>query len=58
MGHTPAGYRNLWALTVLSLLRLRPMHPYEISTTLRSRGKVSPSRRTWRGRSGCLRWRP
>ncbi len=31
--------RNPLALAVLSCLRERPMHPYEISTTLRSRGK-------------------
>jgi DNA-binding PadR family transcriptional regulator len=30
---------NLLALAVLSCLTERPMHPYEISTTLRSRGK-------------------
>lgn len=30
---------NPLALAVLSCLRERPMHPYEISTTLRSRGK-------------------
>jgi DNA-binding PadR family transcriptional regulator len=30
---------NLLALAVLSCLSERPMHPYEISTTLRSRGK-------------------
>src|SRR5947209_11951103 len=35
MGHSPAGYRNLWALTVLSLLRLRPMHPYELQRFIR-----------------------
>jgi DNA-binding PadR family transcriptional regulator len=32
---------NLLALAVLSCLGERPMHPYEISTTLRSRGKES-----------------
>lgn len=31
--------RNPLALAVLSCLMERPMHPYEISTTLRSRGK-------------------
>ncbi len=31
--------RNLLALAILSCLSERPMHPYEISTTLRSRGK-------------------
>ena len=30
---------NPLALAVLSCLNERPMHPYEISTTLRSRGK-------------------
>ena len=30
---------NLLALAVLSCLSERPMHPYEISTTLRTRGK-------------------
>src|ERR1700756_4025683 len=30
---------NPLALAVLSCLSERPMHPYEISTTLRSRGK-------------------
>jgi DNA-binding PadR family transcriptional regulator len=30
---------NLLALAVLSCVSERPMHPYEISTTLRSRGK-------------------
>src|SRR5947209_1115579 len=35
MGHSPAGYRNLWALTVLALLRLRPMHPYEMQRLIR-----------------------
>ncbi len=28
-------YRNLWALTVLCLLRLRPMHPYEMQRLIR-----------------------
>jgi DNA-binding PadR family transcriptional regulator len=32
---------NLLALAVLSSLGERPMHPYEISTTLRTRGKES-----------------
>jgi DNA-binding PadR family transcriptional regulator len=32
---------NPLALAVLSCLNERPMHPYEISTTLRSRGKES-----------------
>src|SRR6516164_2293319 len=28
-------YRNLWALTVLCLLRWRPMHPYEMQRLIR-----------------------
>src|SRR5262249_15539953 len=28
-------YRNLWSLTVLCLLRVRPMHPYEIQRLIR-----------------------
>jgi DNA-binding PadR family transcriptional regulator len=32
-------FRNLLALAVLSCLNERPMHPYEISQTLRHRGK-------------------
>jgi DNA-binding PadR family transcriptional regulator len=28
-------YRNLWALTVLCLLRQRPMHPYEMQRLIR-----------------------
>jgi DNA-binding PadR family transcriptional regulator len=28
-------HRNLWSLTVLCLLRLRPMHPYEIQRLIR-----------------------
>jgi hypothetical protein len=30
---------SLWDLAVLCFLRERPMHPYEMSTTLRERGK-------------------
>jgi DNA-binding PadR family transcriptional regulator len=30
-------YRNLWALTVLCLLRERPMHPYEMQRLIRQR---------------------
>ncbi len=29
------GHRNLWSLTVLCLLRLRPMHPYEMLRLIR-----------------------
>src|SRR3954468_14889259 len=32
-------FRNPWALALLGCLTERPMHPYEISTTLRTRGK-------------------
>jgi DNA-binding PadR family transcriptional regulator len=32
-------HRNLWALTVLSLLRERPMHPYEMQRLIRQRHK-------------------
>ena len=32
-------FSNLLALAVLSCLNERPMHPYEISQTLRQRGK-------------------
>jgi DNA-binding PadR family transcriptional regulator len=32
-------YRNLWALTVLCLLRERPMHPYELQRLIRERKK-------------------
>ena len=32
-------YRNLWALTVLCLLRERPMHPYEMQRLIRQRHK-------------------
>jgi DNA-binding PadR family transcriptional regulator len=32
-------HRNLWALTVLCLLRERPMHPYEMQRHIRQRHK-------------------
>jgi DNA-binding PadR family transcriptional regulator len=32
--------RNLWALTVLSLLRERPMHPYEMQRQIQMRHKA------------------
>jgi DNA-binding PadR family transcriptional regulator len=32
-------FRNLWALTVLCLLRERPMHPYEMQRLIRQRKK-------------------
>lgn len=39
MNRKPRFYRNLWALIVLSLLRERPMHPYEMQRLIRERGK-------------------
>lgn len=36
---TPRFHRNLWALTVLGLLRERPMHPYEMQRLIRDRHK-------------------
>jgi DNA-binding PadR family transcriptional regulator len=33
------GYRNLWALTVMCLLRERSMHPYEMQCLIRQRHK-------------------
>src|SRR5690242_9694561 len=35
MSRTRSGSRNLWSLTVLSLLRVRPMHPYEMQRLIR-----------------------
>jgi DNA-binding PadR family transcriptional regulator len=35
MTERPPETRSLWELTVLSLLRLRPMHPYELSRLIR-----------------------
>jgi DNA-binding PadR family transcriptional regulator len=32
-------YRSPWALTIMSLLRERPMHPYEVRRLVRERGK-------------------
>src|SRR4051812_33142738 len=37
-GNRPSS-RNLWGLTVLCLLRERPMHPYEIQRLIRQRHK-------------------
>jgi DNA-binding PadR family transcriptional regulator len=37
MSLTRGGHRNLWALTVLCLLRERPMHPYEMQRLIRQR---------------------
>jgi DNA-binding PadR family transcriptional regulator len=39
MSHDTAAYRNLWALTVLCLLRERQMHPYEMQRLIRQRKK-------------------
>jgi DNA-binding PadR family transcriptional regulator len=35
MSQPHISYRNLWALTVLCLLRERPMHPYEMQRLIR-----------------------
>jgi DNA-binding PadR family transcriptional regulator len=37
MSDDAPAYRNLWALTVLCLLRERPMHPYEMQRLIRQR---------------------
>jgi DNA-binding PadR family transcriptional regulator len=39
MNRPPRIHRNLWSLTVLGLLRERPMHPYEMQRLIRERGK-------------------
>jgi DNA-binding PadR family transcriptional regulator len=39
MSEKPASFRNLWALTVLCLLRQGPMHPYEMQRLIRERRK-------------------
>ena len=39
MAREHISYRNLWALTVLCLLRERPMHPYEMQRLIRLRHK-------------------
>lgn len=39
MARDRISYRNLWALTVLCLLRERPMHPYEMQRLIRQRHK-------------------
>lgn len=39
MSQGPPAHRNLWALTVLCLLRERPMHPYELQRLLQARHK-------------------
>jgi DNA-binding PadR family transcriptional regulator len=35
MSHNPSSQPNLWSLTVLCLLRARPMHPYEMQRRIR-----------------------
>src|SRR6516162_2769493 len=35
MSRKPVGWKNLWSLTVLAVLRLRPMHPYEIQSVIK-----------------------
>ena len=39
MSDQRTAYRNLWALTVLCLLREAPMHPYEMQRLIRERKK-------------------
>ena len=40
MSHDNADPRNLWSLTVLCLLQVRPMYPYEIQRLIREWGKA------------------
>src|SRR6266481_5765583 len=35
MGRKAIGWKNLWSLTVLVFLRLKPMHPYELQSIIR-----------------------
>jgi DNA-binding PadR family transcriptional regulator len=35
MGRKSIGWKNLWSLTVLVFLRLKPMHPYELQSIIR-----------------------
>jgi len=35
MGRKSIGWKNLWSLTVLVFLRLRPMHPYQLQSIIR-----------------------
>src|SRR5215831_18251687 len=35
MGRKSIGWKNLWSLTVLVFLRIRPMHPYELHSIIR-----------------------
>jgi DNA-binding PadR family transcriptional regulator len=39
MTDRPPTYRNLWGLTILCLLRERPMHPYELQRLIHERKK-------------------
>lgn len=39
MASTSTSYRSAWALTIMSLLYEREMHPYEIRRLVRQRGK-------------------
>jgi DNA-binding PadR family transcriptional regulator len=39
MGRDRGGYRNLWSLTVLCMLRQGPMHPYQMQRLIRERRK-------------------
>src|SRR5579862_2284372 len=34
MGRKSIGWKNLWSLTVLVFLRLKPMHPYELRSVI------------------------
>jgi DNA-binding PadR family transcriptional regulator len=35
MGRKAIGWKNLWSLTVLVFLRLKPMHPYELQSVIK-----------------------
>jgi len=35
MGRHSIGWKNLWSLTVLVFLRLKPMHPYELRSVIK-----------------------
>jgi DNA-binding PadR family transcriptional regulator len=35
MGRKSIGWKNLWSLTVLVFLRMKPMHPYELQSIIR-----------------------
>src|SRR5262245_42512676 len=35
MGRNAIGWKNLWCLTVLAFLRLKPMHPYELQNVIK-----------------------